>query len=200
MDVRLDKEVAEELIIYKLRRIQELISDILTRWNETVADSFLRKARDGTYAEAENDAIELRQLLLEEEKLQKLLESLNQEGNLVFAEDNIRTARNLLVATVLHEIKDIFVDDERPLLKVTFLTGFILYIRFNDFNEYSYQIIFSQRPNDRLRYDNFDDRWPVRTRPHHLHPRHERDAIESLMTGIPEHDIPILIKVIFPEE
>jgi len=77
MNVSLEKEVAEELITYKLRRIQGLISDILSRWNETSADSFLRKARDGTYSEAENDAIELRQLLLEEEKLQKLLESLS---------------------------------------------------------------------------------------------------------------------------
>ena len=76
MNISLDKEVAEELIIYKLHRIQGLISDILTRWNETVVDSFLQKARDGTYVEAENDAIELRQLLIEEEKLQKLLENI----------------------------------------------------------------------------------------------------------------------------
>ena len=76
MTVSLEKEVAEELITYKLRKIQELISDILTRWNETLADSFLSKARDGTYLEAENDAIELRQLLLDETKLQHLLESL----------------------------------------------------------------------------------------------------------------------------
>jgi len=77
MDVHLDKEVAEELIIYKLRRVQGLVSDILTRWNETDADSFLRKARDGTYSEAENDAIDLRQLLLEEAKLHELLERLS---------------------------------------------------------------------------------------------------------------------------
>ncbi|MFX0113822.1 MAG: hypothetical protein ACFFB3_04695 [Candidatus Hodarchaeota archaeon] len=75
MNVSLEKEVAEELITYKLRRIKGLIEDILSRWNEASADSFLRKARDGTYSEAENDGIELRQLLLEEEKLQKLLES-----------------------------------------------------------------------------------------------------------------------------
>jgi len=105
-----------------------------------------------------------------------------------------------LVTTILHEIKDIYVDDDRPLLKVTFLKGFILYIRFNDFQEYSYQLMYSQQPNDRLRFDNFDDRWPVRTRPHHFHPRHGGDAIESPMTGIPEQDIPILIQMIFPGE
>lgn len=76
MNVSLDKEVAEELITYKLRRIQEIISDILSHWNESTTDSFLRNARDGTHFEAENDAIELRQLLLEEEKLTKLLDHL----------------------------------------------------------------------------------------------------------------------------
>jgi len=105
-----------------------------------------------------------------------------------------------LVTTILHEIKDIYVDDDRPLLKVTLLKGFILYIRFNDFKEYSYQLMFSQQPNDRLRYDNFDDRWPVRTRPHQFHPRYGGAAIESPMTGIPEQDVPLLIQVIFPGE
>ena len=76
MDISMKKEIAEELITYKLRRIQSIIEEILIRWNETSADKFLQKAKDGTYEEAENDAIDLRQLLLEEEKLQKLLEEL----------------------------------------------------------------------------------------------------------------------------
>ena len=70
------KEVAEDLISYKLRQIQELIEDTLTRWNETSAEQFLQKAKDGRHENAENDAIALRQLLLEEEKLSKLLENL----------------------------------------------------------------------------------------------------------------------------
>ncbi|MFW9925014.1 MAG: hypothetical protein ACFFDW_17200 [Candidatus Thorarchaeota archaeon] len=70
------KEVAEDLISYKLRQIQALIEDILTRWNETSAEQFLQKAKDGRHENAENDAIALRQLLLEEEKLHKLLENL----------------------------------------------------------------------------------------------------------------------------
>jgi hypothetical protein len=76
MNVSLDKDVAEELITFKLRRIQELIRSILNHWNESTSESFINKARDGTYLEAENDAIELRQLLLEEEKLRNLLENL----------------------------------------------------------------------------------------------------------------------------
>ena len=76
MDVSMKKEVAEDLISYKLRQIQELIEDTLTRWNETSAEQFLQKAKDGRHENAENDAIALRQLLLEEEKLSKLLENL----------------------------------------------------------------------------------------------------------------------------
>lgn len=76
MDVSMKKEVAEELITYKLRRIQTIIEEILTRWKEQTADKFLQKAKDGTYENAENDAIDLRQLLLEEEKLQRLLKEL----------------------------------------------------------------------------------------------------------------------------
>jgi hypothetical protein len=76
MKVDIDKEIAEDLISYKLRNIQELIVKILKRWNETDASSFLEKAKNGTYSEAENDAIDLKQLLLEEKKLKNLYNTL----------------------------------------------------------------------------------------------------------------------------
>lgn len=72
----MDKEIAEDLISYKLRNIQEHITKILKRWNETNAFTFLEKAKDGTYSEAENDAIDLKQLLLEEKKLKNLYNTL----------------------------------------------------------------------------------------------------------------------------
>ncbi len=75
MKVNLDKDVAEDLISYKLRNIQEHINEILKRWNENTASVFLEKAKNGTYSEAENDAIDLKQLLLEEKKLNKLFKS-----------------------------------------------------------------------------------------------------------------------------
>ncbi len=76
MNVTLEKSTAEDLILYKLRRIQKLIKRILHRWNEDIVDSFLEKARNGTYSEAENDAIDVQNLVDEEQKLQKLLKSL----------------------------------------------------------------------------------------------------------------------------
>ena len=76
MKVEIDKEVAEDLISYKLRNVKEEIRKILQRWNETESASFLKKARDGTYSEAENDAIDLTQLLLEEKRLKELSHSI----------------------------------------------------------------------------------------------------------------------------
>jgi len=74
--VSIDKKIIEDLVQYKLSNIGKHIQDILNRWNEISADIFIEKARKGIYEEAENDAIELRQLLLEEEKLHKLLDDL----------------------------------------------------------------------------------------------------------------------------
>ena len=76
MKVYLDKDVAEDLISYKLRNIQAEIIKILKRWNESEASGFLEKAKNGTYSEAENDAIDLKQLLLEEKRLNKLFNSI----------------------------------------------------------------------------------------------------------------------------
>ena len=76
MKVYMDKDIAEDLISYKKRNIQEQINQILNRWNETEALTFLEKAKNGTYSEAENDAIDLKQLLLEEKKLKILFNSL----------------------------------------------------------------------------------------------------------------------------
>lgn len=112
------------------------------------------------------------------------------------ARDKILIALELLLENLLTEIKEVFLDDVRPALKILFLRGFNLYIRYNDFNEYSYQLIFSQDPFDRIRFDNFDDHWDVESRPHHFHPRGEKKGINSPMDGFPKHDIPILLKYI----
>ena len=114
----------------------------------------------------------------------------------VSAWSKIEIARMIIIQALLEEIIDIILDEDRPLLTITFKKGFVLHIRYNDYYEYSYQILFSQKKNDFLRYDNFDDRWNVPSRPHHLHLPSEQEAIISPMMGKPEKDIPILIKKI----
>jgi hypothetical protein len=76
--VTIEKSVAEGLITYKLRRLQELIDQILVRWNETTPEPFLQKARLGQYSNAENDAIELEQFLLEAQQMHTLLATIGQ--------------------------------------------------------------------------------------------------------------------------
>jgi len=71
-----------------------------------------------------------------------------------------------------------------------------LFIRYNNHDEYSYCIIFSQMELDRCRFDNYDDRWDVITRPNHYHPRYNKLGFKSPMNGNPDHDIPKLCELI----
>lgn len=71
--VKLDKNIAEDLITSKMRILQQQVNSILKRWNETSTRFFLEKARSGEYENAEEDAAELRQLLLDYSKFQELL-------------------------------------------------------------------------------------------------------------------------------
>jgi len=74
--VKLDKGVAEDLITSKLRILKQYIDEILARWNESSSKDFLEKARMGIYKNAEDDAVELRQLLLDYTKYQEILKNL----------------------------------------------------------------------------------------------------------------------------
>ena len=47
-----------------------------------------------------------------------------------------------------------------------------------------------------IRYNNYDDRWEVTTRPHHFHPRKKKIGIQSPMIGNPEKDIQTLCELI----
>lgn len=79
MTIELEKDIAENLIKFKLRTVKDIIDGILAKWNEDNAENFLSKARSGDLAEAENDAIDLRQLLIEESKLLDLIGRLSGE-------------------------------------------------------------------------------------------------------------------------
>jgi len=74
--VKLDKSLAEDLITSKMRLLQQYINDILNSWNETSSKKFLEKAKTGVHENAEDDAIELRQMLADYTKLQEILNKL----------------------------------------------------------------------------------------------------------------------------
>jgi hypothetical protein len=114
--------------------------------------------------------------------------------NILIGQDKLIVARKIILDNLLPKIKDEYIDDDRPFLKIVFFNGLILYIRYNDHYEYSYQLVYSQKPLDRIRYDNYEDMWNVISKPHHLHPKGEKIAIKSSMTGDPKYDIPTLLK------
>ena len=87
-------------------------------------------------------------------------------------------------------------DPIQSAVHIEFLKAYSLYLRYNDFDEYSYQFTFSKKPLERFRYDNFDHKWSVSTSPHHFHPRSKKIAIESLMKGNPDLDMKRLIAFI----
>jgi len=74
--VKLEKSLVVDLITSKLRILKQYINEILTRWNESSTKDFLEKARTGIYNNAEDDAVELQQLLLDYTKLQEILNKL----------------------------------------------------------------------------------------------------------------------------
>jgi hypothetical protein len=76
MTISLDNKTAEDLIKFKLSSVQNTLSKILTDWNQDTAEDFIEKARIGELSEAETDAITVRQLITDIEKLESLLKSI----------------------------------------------------------------------------------------------------------------------------
>ena len=116
------------------------------------------------------------------------------------SEDLILKAFNIIQIELQKEILATELDLDAGRLKISLNNSLIVYIRYNNFQEYSYIVQFSLRRDDRVRYDNFDDRWSVSSSPHHCHPRFRRDAIKSVFTGNPKSDLPILCKMIKNKE
>lgn len=69
-------------------------------------------------------------------------------------------------------IKNLYFEPKLARILVILRDEIHLFIQYNNHNEYAYSIIFSKIDIDRSRFDNYDDRWNVSTKPHHFHPRH----------------------------
>jgi len=108
----------------------------------------------------------------------------------------IQIAKGLLEKFLGELITDINIDIEDPRIFAKLRDGSRLYIQFNDHDQYSYSVIFSDGLLDRCRFDNYDDRWSISTHPHHVHIRMSSQAFASKMTGNPKKDMPILCDLI----
>jgi len=69
--VKIDKENLVQLINFKLDRLRKEIEKILGKWDYSSSKKFLDDARSGTLSEAEEDAIILRNLEDEIERLEQ---------------------------------------------------------------------------------------------------------------------------------
>ncbi|WP_371804107.1 hypothetical protein [Candidatus Lokiarchaeum ossiferum] len=76
MSVEINQEIAQELITFKLEHLSKIINETLEKWNETNADEFIDKARNGILKNAEMDAISIRQILADYKRLKELLTSI----------------------------------------------------------------------------------------------------------------------------
>ncbi|MBN2152458.1 MAG: hypothetical protein JW839_13480, partial [Candidatus Lokiarchaeota archaeon] len=83
---------------------------------------------------------------------------------------------------------------EYPRLLASFRDGVVLYVRFNKHDQHSYSILFSESELDRCRFDNFDEKWLVSSKPHHFHPRMDKQAFKSPMNGNLDDDLPVLCR------
>ena len=75
MNVSIERETVKELITFKLQHIQDLIRSILDKWGVDNSDDFISKAKSGELENAEMDAITMRQLIADYNKLRELLDS-----------------------------------------------------------------------------------------------------------------------------
>ncbi|MCY3413249.1 MAG: hypothetical protein INQ03_16535 [Candidatus Heimdallarchaeota archaeon] len=106
--------------------------------------------------------------------------------------EKLRIARELIALSlsqcILNEsYKELFRE-----LKFVISGGTVIYIKYNDFGEYGYQIMYSKKKGDYERFDNYDKEWDVKSKPHHFHSL--AGIKHSPMIGDPKQDIPELIK------
>ena len=110
-------------------------------------------------------------------------------------EDLILEAYSVIQNELQNFVIELLMELDEGKIRLVLKNGLILYIRYNNYDEYSYNVLFSKIKLDRCRFDNFDDRWDVQTHPHHF-PRFTGKAYSSPMKGDPDHDIPRLCQYI----
>ena len=105
-------------------------------------------------------------------------------------------AESIFKTELFESIENLNIIKNLNRLKIVLKDLTTIYIQYNYYDEYSYSVFFSPDELDRIRFDNYDDRWDVKSRPHHLHLRKSKEVQDSPMIGKPEKDMQHLIKLI----
>ncbi|MBD3191039.1 MAG: hypothetical protein GF308_10365 [Candidatus Heimdallarchaeota archaeon] len=111
-------------------------------------------------------------------------------------EELILEAYEIISRELKGYVSEIELDTDIGKLQFKLKSGITVFIRYNNYNQYSYVILFSSQALDRIRFDNFDDRWDVKSKPNHTHPRFQKEASDSPFSGIPKKDIVILCQLL----
>jgi hypothetical protein len=111
-------------------------------------------------------------------------------------EELILEAYDIILRELRGFISETDLDEDTGRLRIRLKSGITVFIRYNNYNQYSYVVMFSSQTLDRIRYDNFDDRWNVASKPNHTHPRYKEKATNSPFSGTPAIDIPILCNLL----
>lgn len=110
--------------------------------------------------------------------------------------DKVNRAKKLLEKILDKSIITLSINLKYYRIHLTLKDGVNLYIVYNNYDQYSYNVIFSNIEMDRCRFDNYDDQWDVSSKPHHFHPRYKNETETSQMKGDPDVDIPLLCKLL----
>lgn len=74
--IQIERKLLEVLVNFKLEYINNEINSILKKWNYESSEKFLNGSKSGKIQEAEMDAISMRQLFNEKDKLVKMIVNL----------------------------------------------------------------------------------------------------------------------------
>jgi len=110
--------------------------------------------------------------------------------------EKLAKAKSILEKELSIQVKNLNFEPKLARIHIILRDNIQTFVRYNNYDEYSYNIIFSKKELDRCRFDNYDDKWEVKSKPHHFHPRSEKEGFSSPMIGDPEIDIPNLCKLI----
>lgn len=116
------------------------------------------------------------------------------------ATSKIKDSKEILEEKIGDIILNLKINIEELRIDLYLRNGNQVCIQFNNYNQYSYSIIFSNILLDRCRFDNYDDHWKVTTKPHHFHPRYLKEGKESPMIGDPIKDIHLLGELLISEK
>ena len=105
-------------------------------------------------------------------------------------------ATDFLHSKLTDRLKEFTIDEDLVRSKFVLTSNIRIYINYNNYDQYSYVILYSPDPMDRIIIDNYDELWEVKSKPNHIHSRYEKEGKETKFTGDPTKDMALLITLI----